>query len=153
MTFASLPARAAIAIILPVLLLSQAASDPWTASEILEPAALARTIGQPHPPLVISVAFPVLYRNKHILHALDAGAGSSPEGIAALKRLVAHTPKGAEIVIYCGCCPMTKCPNVRPAYRALKDLGFERIGVLDIPVNMHTDWYAKDYPSELGERR
>lgn len=109
-----------------------------------------RSFEAPAPPLVISVAFPVLYRNKHILHAINAGAASKPEGIAELKQLVAHTPASAQIVIYCGCCPMVKCPNVRPAYRALKDLGFQHVRVLNIPANMHTDWYYRNYPSEPG---
>jgi hypothetical protein len=45
---------------------------------------------------------------------------------------------------------MEKCPNIRPAYRALKELGFTRVRVLNIPTNMHTDWYTKNYPSETG---
>ena len=45
---------------------------------------------------------------------------------------------------------MVKCPNVRPAYRTLKELGFTHIRVLNIATNMHADWYSKDYPSELG---
>jgi hypothetical protein len=101
-------------------------------------------------PITISVAFPVLYRSRHITGALDAGAGSKPEGIEALKKLVSGAPKDADIVIYCGCCPMDKCPNVRPAYRALKQMGYSRVRVLNIPTNMTTDWYSKNYPSEQG---
>jgi hypothetical protein len=63
---------------------------------------------------------------------------------------VADLPKDADIVVYCGCCPMVKCPNIRPAYRTLKELGFTHIRVLDVPTNMHDDWYAKNYPSEDG---
>jgi len=102
------------------------------------------------PPVIISVAFPVLYRSKHILHAVAGGPGSAPEGLEALRQAVAKLPKSADIVIYCGCCPMVKCPNIRPAFTTLKDLGFTRIRVLDIPTNMHTDWYEKNYPSEAG---
>jgi hypothetical protein len=65
-----------------------------------------------------------------------------------LKRASANVPKNADIVIYCGCCPMDKCPNVRPAYRALKELGFTNVRVLSLPTNIHTDWDSKDYPSE-----
>ena len=43
---------------------------------------------------------------------------------------------------------MVKCPNIRPAYRALKAMGFTHIRVLDIQSNMHTDWYTKNYPSD-----
>jgi hypothetical protein len=45
---------------------------------------------------------------------------------------------------------MVKCPNMRPAYRALKEMGFTHIRILDIPTNMNTDWYTKNYPSEEG---
>jgi hypothetical protein len=100
--------------------------------------------------VVLCVAFGALYRGKHILHAIDAGTGSKPEGIEALKRAVANVAKDADLVVYCGCCPMAKCPNVRPAYRTLKEMGYTRVRVLNIPTNMHADWYTKNYPSEPG---
>jgi hypothetical protein len=130
--------------------LCQEAADPWPKTAVVEPAALAPTLETGKPPTVISVAFPVLYRAKHIVHAIEAGPGSKPEGIEALKKAVAALPKDADIVLYCGCCPMVKCPNIRPAYRTLKELGFTHVRVLDIATNMHTDWYSKDYPSENG---
>jgi hypothetical protein len=43
---------------------------------------------------------------------------------------------------------MEKCPNLRPAYQALKKLGFTQIRVLDLPTNFHTDWAEKGYPVE-----
>lgn len=128
----------------------QETSDPWLKTEIVEPAALAQAIQSGKPPLVFSVAFTVLYKGKHILHAIDAGPGSKPEGIELLKKGVTGVPKDADIVIYCGCCPMVKCPNIRPAYRTLKELGYTHVRVLNIPTNMHTDWFSKDYPSEAG---
>lgn len=140
--------RPVFALLLAALCLAQTQTDPWMPSEIMEPAALAKALQGPHPPLILSVAFPVLYRNRHILHAIDANAASKPEGIDTLKKLVANMPKDSDLVIYCGCCPMTKCPNVRPAFRTLKGLGFTHVRVVDIPTNMHEDWYSKDYPSE-----
>lgn len=136
--------------LLATLCLSQDAADPWSKSELLQPAALAQEIRAAKPPQVLCVAFPVLYRSRHILHAVDAGQGSKPEGLEALKKAVAALPKDADLVIYCGCCPMAKCPNIRPAYRTLKEMGFSHIRVLNIPTNMHADWYSKDYPSEAG---
>ena len=82
------------------------------------------------------------------MHAINAGPTSKPEGIEALKTAVAKLPKDADLVIYCGCCPMVKCPNIRPAYRTLKELGFKHLRVLSLPTNLHTDWVSKDYPSE-----
>ena len=136
--------------LLGTLCLSQNAADPWPKSDLMEPAALAQEIRSAAPPQVLCVAFPVLYRSRHILHAVDAGPGAKPEGLEALKKAAAALPKNADIVIYCGCCPMVKCPNIRPAYRTLREMGFTHIRVLDIPTNMHTDWYSKNYPTEEG---
>jgi thiosulfate/3-mercaptopyruvate sulfurtransferase len=132
------------------LCLCQDTADPWPKAAVIEPAALAQILEAGNPPVVISVAFPTLYRAKHIVHAVDAGPTSKPDGIEALKKAVRNLQRDADIVIYCGCCPMEKCPNVRPAYRTLKELGFTHVRVLDIATNMHTDWYSKDYPSENG---
>jgi len=126
----------------------QETSDPWALGELLQPAALAQTLQSGKAPIILSVAFPVLYRGRHIEHAINAGPASKPEGIDALKKAVAGLAKDADIVIYCGCCPMVKCPNIRPAYRTLKELGFTRVRVLSLPTNLHTDWVSKDYPSE-----
>jgi thiosulfate/3-mercaptopyruvate sulfurtransferase len=133
------------------LCLCQDAADPWPKPDLLVPAALAHEMQSAKPPTIVCVAFPVLYRSKRILHAVGAGPGSKPEGIESLKQAVSGLAKDADIVIYCGCCPMDRCPNIRPAYRALKELGFTRVRVLDIPTNMHTDWYTKNYPSEPGD--
>ena len=141
-----------IALLVGVLCFSQQVPDPWPKSALLEPATLASVLqsSAAKPPVILCVAFPVLYKSKHIQHAIFAGQGSKPEGIEELKKAVSALPKDSDLVLYCGCCPMNKCPNLRPAYRALKELGFTRVRVLDIPTNMHTDWYTKNYPSEAG---
>jgi hypothetical protein len=77
-----------------------------------------------------------------------AGPGNKPEGLQELRALVAGLPKNADLVLYCGCCPMDRCPNIRPAYQTLKDLGFTRIRIVSMPVNFHTDWFSKGYPVE-----
>lgn len=122
--------------------------DPWSPGELVQPAELAKAIESGHAPIILSAAFPVLYRGKHIVHAINAGPTSKPEGIEALKSAVANLPKDADLVIYCGCCPMVKCPNIRPAYRTLKELGFTRVRVLALETNLHADWVAKGYPAE-----
>lgn len=124
-------------------------SDPRSKSELIEPADFVKRLsGQKEPLHTICVSFPVLYRQKHIPHAQFAGPANKPEGVAALRRAVQALPRNEEIVIYCGCCPMKNCPNLRPAYRLLKELGFERLGLLDLPTNFRTDWVAKGYPVE-----
>jgi len=130
---------------------SQQPAGPWPQSAILAPADLAKTLRDSgKKPAVICVAFPVLYRSKHIAGAVYAGPGNQPEGIEALKKAVAGMPKDSDLVLYCGCCPMDRCPNIRPAWSALKELGFTHVRVLNVPTNMSADWYQKDYPSEAG---
>ncbi|HTQ56106.1 MAG TPA: hypothetical protein VMI94_16675 [Bryobacteraceae bacterium] len=136
--------------ILAAICLAQEAADPWSKAELMEPAALVQELHSAKPPVILCTAFTVLYRSKRIPHAIEAGPGGKPEGIALLKKAVANLPKDSDIVLYCGCCPMTRCPNIRPAYRALRELGFEHIRVLNIPTNMHEDWFSKGYPAETG---
>lgn len=132
------------------LCLCQQGPDPWPATAWMDPAALATILKSPDAkqPHVICVAFSVLYKTKHIEHATFAGPGSKGEGIEALKQAVAGLDKNADIVLYCGCCPMDHCPNLRPAFRALAALGYSKVRVLNIPTNMHTDWSSKGYPTE-----
>ena len=133
---------------LAAICLAQEAGDPWTKGELMEPAALAAEVRSAKPPVILCTAFSVLYRSKRIPHALEAGPGSKPEGIALLRKAVADLPKDADMVLYCGCCPMARCPNLRPAYRVLREMGFRHVRVLNIPTNMHEDWFGKGYPSE-----
>ncbi|HEX4229440.1 MAG TPA: rhodanese-like domain-containing protein [Bryobacteraceae bacterium] len=124
-------------------------TDPWTPSELIQPAQLAEILkthsGQPH---IVCVAFPVLYRTRHIAGAQFAGPTGKPEGIASLKQAAAQLPKNADIVLYCGCCPMVRCPNIRPAYRTLKELAYTRVRVLSLPDDFRRDWEDKGYPVE-----
>jgi len=124
------------------------AAEPWSASEIVHPADLAKQIESGSAPPIVCVAFPFLYRQRHIRGAKYAGPGNKPEGIKALETFAASLDKSKQLVLYCGCCPMADCPNIRPAYETLKRLGFKAIRVLDVPTNMHTDWVTKGYPVE-----
>jgi thiosulfate/3-mercaptopyruvate sulfurtransferase len=119
--------------------------DPWTASDVVQPEALAGRVGQP---LIVHVGFPVLYRGAHIKGSVYAGPGSKPAGIDELKRVLAKEPRGREIVLYCGCCPWDKCPNVRPSFTAVREMGFTKVRVLIIPENLAKDWVDKGYPTE-----
>jgi thiosulfate/3-mercaptopyruvate sulfurtransferase len=122
-----------------------AAGDPWTENDLVRPEVVAKDI---RTPLLLHVGFDVLYRASRISGSVYAGPGSKPEGIALLKEAVKAQPKDREIVIYCGCCPMEKCPNIRPAFAALHDMGFTRVKVMAIPENLKADWTDKGYPIE-----
>jgi len=121
------------------------AADPWTDRDVVAPEALAKDLKSP---LVIHVGFDVLYRAAHIAGTPYAGPASKPEGIAELKKAVEGQPHDRDIVLYCGCCPMEKCPNLRPAFVALHEMGFTRVRVLSIPANLKADWIDKGYPTD-----
>ncbi|HEV2386381.1 MAG TPA: rhodanese-like domain-containing protein [Candidatus Acidoferrales bacterium] len=114
----------------------------------VEPKDLAKGVEGPkaRAPVIVQVGFEVLYRSGHIPGAIYAGPASRPEGLAALRRAVAAIPRDREVVIYCGCCPMDKCPNIRPAYHALHQMGFRRLEVLDLPDDFAHDWAVKHLP-------
>jgi thiosulfate/3-mercaptopyruvate sulfurtransferase len=102
-------------------------------------------------PEVLQVGFAVLYRSKHIPGSVYAGPASKAEGLDALKAAVANLPRDREIVIYCGCCPWDKCPNVKPALESLRQMGFAHVKALVIPTNFAADWIDHGYPVEQGE--
>jgi len=99
-------------------------------------------------PAIFQVGPNVLYRSKHIPGAVYAGPGSKAEGIDLLKAAVANLPKSREIVIYCGCCPWDRCPNIKPALAALKEMGFTNVKALYLETNFATNWIDQKYPVE-----
>ncbi len=120
-------------------------ADTWTSRDVVAPEQLAKNLKSP---LLIHVGFPVLYRSTHIPGSVYAGPGSTAQGVDALKKAVAGQPKDRDIVLYCGCCPMEKCPNIRPAFAALHEMGFTKVRVLSLPTNLKTDWIDKGYPTD-----
>jgi len=102
-------------------------------------------------PLVIQVGFRVLYVQAHIPGSEYTGPASSAEGIRQLRKRVEALPRTQSIVLYCGCCPWDKCPNVNPAYNELRAMGFTNVRVLYIADNFGKDWVDKGYPVAKGE--
>ena len=127
-----------------------AAVDPWTPRQTIQSEALAKDLASPE---ILMVGPRILYNGAHIIGAAYAGPAGTAEGLDILTKAVARIPKDRAVVIYCGCCPMDKCPNVRPAFQKLKELGYQSVKVLIIPTNLHDDWIAKGYPVEKGDIR
>ena len=133
---------------------ADAQSDPWTAAETVTPADLAKELSDSDPakrPVVACVGFKFLYDGGHVPGASFHGPASKPDGLADLKAWAQTLPKSSNVVIYCGCCPMVRCPNLRPAFAALHDEGFARLRVLLLPTNFGTDWAGKGYPVEKNK--
>jgi thiosulfate/3-mercaptopyruvate sulfurtransferase len=122
------------------------------AGDSVEPEEMARWLSASNRPRpsIIYVGFPSLYNGAHLTGAILAGPASKPDGIEQLKQVVRNMPHSHPVVIYCGCCPFDKCPNIHPAYNALQDLGFSNVKVVVIKTNLHTDWVSKGYPTTKG---
>ncbi len=128
-----------------VLTASLLAGDVWQSKDLVQPKDVAADIRSP---LLLYVGFPVLFRAAHIPGSVYAGPGSKAEGIEMLKKAVEGQPKNRAIIVYCGCCPWEKCPNMRPAFTALREMGYTNLKAMAIPENLKTDWTDKDYPIE-----
>jgi thiosulfate/3-mercaptopyruvate sulfurtransferase len=125
-------------------LLAFSLSEPWTNSQLMAPADLAAKLRHPetNKTLVYSVGPGALIRG-----SVDMGPAHVKENLDKLKQALEKLPKNADIVIYCGCCPFDKCPNIRPAFSLLVEMKFTNAHLLNIEHNIHTDWVAKGYPS------
>jgi thiosulfate/3-mercaptopyruvate sulfurtransferase len=122
------------------------------AADLIQPADLAAALQSEakQKPLILQVGFRTLYDQSHIPGSEYAGPGRDGEGLNLLKERVAKMSKDSGIVLYCGCCPWTRCPNVAQAYDTLHQLGFKNLKVLYIPNNFGADWVDKGYPATKG---
>ena len=128
------------------------ADDAIPAKHLMLPEELVPLLGKTgaDKPLVLQVGPHVFYAEAHPPGAEYAGAGNSESGLQALRDRVKSLPHDRFVVLYCGCCPWKKCPNVHPAYQQLASLGFHNVKVLYIADNFGKDWVAKGYPVEKG---
>lgn len=127
---------------------------PWKQSETIDAATLAKIVTDPkaaHPPIIVCVGFHTLYDGAHVRGASFHGAASTPQGVDDLKQWAKNLPLTSNLVIYCGCCPLAHCPNVRPALTALRDMGFTHLQVLILPHDFATDWVQPGYPNAKGK--
>ncbi len=122
-------------------------------AQLMQPAELVKLLnaGGSERPVVFQVGSYVMFQQAHIPNSGFAGPGSQPNGLMLLTKLTGPLKKNQPIVIYCGCCPWGRCPNIGPAYKQLRDLGFTNVKALYIANNFGDDWVAKGYPVERGE--
>ncbi len=117
---------------------------------LLQPAELVPMLSSAAKPLVLQTGSHVLFAEAHIPGAEYAGPAGTSAGIDALRARVDGLSKDSLIVIYCGCCPWVRCPNIKPAYQQLRKLGFTNVKALYIADNFGTDWANKGYPVAKG---
>ncbi|MGH3056298.1 MAG: rhodanese-like domain-containing protein [Gaiellaceae bacterium] len=123
-----------------------------TTSDTIQPGELAKVLADSSAahPMLIHVGFDPLYRSGHIPGSAYAGAGSKPGGLASLKDILKTVPASEPIVLYCGCCPWTDCPNVRPAFQTALASGHSNVHVLFIQKTLEHDWTEPGYPTAKG---
>jgi thiosulfate/3-mercaptopyruvate sulfurtransferase len=144
----------------PVLLSNQSAganqekiADPWTNAQVLLAPELVSELGNAkggNAPTIIYVGFRTLFEGGHVPNASFHGTASKEEGLAELKKWISTLPRSTNLVIYCGCCPFDRCPNIRPAYTALHEMGFTHLRVLVLPTSFAADWVEKGYSMQKG---
>lgn len=121
-------------------------------AQLIYPEELVKTLKTPkgEKPLILQIGPRVLYDQAHIPGSEYIAAGSSEAGKQQLRKRVQSLPHGKFIVLYCGCCPWSHCPNVAPAYQQLNAMGFTNVKALYIANNFGADWVDKGYPVAKG---
>lgn len=122
-------------------------------SQLIQPEELVKILQSPksEKPLLIQVGSHVLYQEAHIPGSEYIGPAASEGGLQQLRKRVETLPKNRFIVLYCGCCPWSHCPNLKPAADALHALGFTNVKVLYLTNNFGADWVDKGYPVAKGD--
>jgi rhodanese-related sulfurtransferase len=122
-------------------------------SHLINPDGLVKILqsSKGEKPLLIHVGSHVLYAQAHIPNSEYIGPASDAAALQRLRARVESLPRNKFIIIYCGCCPWTHCPNMKPADDALHAMGFTNVKSLYIANNFGTDWVDKGYPVAKGE--
>ena len=148
--------RTKLALISLLLLISTALAfqaSQISTSHIINPDELVKILqsSKGEKPLLMHVGSHVLYTQAHIPGSEYIGPASDQAALQRLRARLESLPRNKFIVIYCGCCPWTHCPNMKPADDALHAMGFTNVKSLYIGNNFGTDWVDKGYPVAKGE--
>ncbi len=124
-----------------------------SSSQLINPEELVKILqaAKGEKPLVIQVGSHVLYQQAHIPGSEYIGPASREIGLLQLRKRVEPLPRNKFIVLYCGCCPWSQCPNVKPAGDALRTMGFTNVKVLYISNNFGANWVDKGYSVAQGD--
>jgi hypothetical protein len=117
--------------------------EPWTQSQLLDPVDLAKTLND------AKAAQPFIFcigPSSVIKGSIYIGPTKDQKNLDTFKTQLDKLPKDANIVIYCGCCPFDRCPNVRPAFELLNKMEFRNQKLLNLSHNVKADWIDKGYP-------
>jgi thiosulfate/3-mercaptopyruvate sulfurtransferase len=132
---------------------ASASAESLPQSALVEPQDLEKTLQSSTgaKPLILQIGFDVLYRQGHIPGSEYAGPGSKEDGLQGLRKRLESVPRDKFIVLYCGCCPWDHCPNVKPAYDAVREMGFRNVRVMHVDQNFGTNWINQGFPVAKGQ--
>lgn len=118
-------------------------TDPWSSKQLMDTKVLADRLKQNKmkSTVVVNIGPDAIIKN-----SFNAGPGQDDASIKKMKTYLNKVSKDKEVVLYCGCCPFIKCPNIRPAFKTVTNLGFKNVKLLNIPQNIKVDWIDKGYP-------
>ncbi|MFN6943490.1 MAG: hypothetical protein ACK4ND_00975 [Cytophagaceae bacterium] len=118
-------------------------NNPWNASQVIQPEELAELLDGPasKQPVILNMGTMPPIKNAKMI-----GIGNSTHGMNKLKEYSSKIDKSKTVVVYCGCCTMDNCPNIRQPMEYLISQGFINAKVLNIKTDLSTDWTNKGYP-------
>ena len=122
---------------------SQKSNEPWTKQQLMEPADLAKILNNQKAaqPVVFCIGPQAVIKN-----SIYIGSTRDKNNLNTLKQKLEKLPKNSNIIIYCGCCPFDRCPNIRPAFDLLNEMQFKNQKLLNLTRNIKVDWIDKGYP-------
>lgn len=118
-------------------------TEPWKENQLMKTEELASRISlsQTENLLIVSIGPDAVIKG-----SVDMGPAQNKSNLDNLRKYLEGVSRDKEVVIYCGCCPFSRCPNIRPAFSLLKEMGFKDPKLVDIPQNIRVDWLSKKYP-------
>ncbi len=141
-----------VALVLACVSLPLHAAETHDKAQLIQPEELVKILqSKGEKPVILMIGFKVLYAQAHIPGAELMGPASEERGLAQLRERAKSLSKKRSIVLYCGCCPWTHCPNIDPALKYLRDQGFTNVKALYLANNFGQDWMNKGYPVEKGQ--
>jgi hypothetical protein len=128
-------------------------AGPIPGVDLIQAEELAKllTASTAERPLLIQVGSHVLYEEAHIPGSEYIGPAAGAAGLARLRQRLQPVTRKKLIVLYCGCCPWSHCPNIKPAWDMARSMGFSKIKALYIADNFGADWLDKGYPVAKGD--
>ncbi|MGA3012784.1 MAG: hypothetical protein ABSD71_01990 [Bacteroidales bacterium] len=122
---------------------AQNSSKPWTDAQLQDPEELANILRNPkvQQPLIFNIG-PM----ENIKGATNIGPTKDKSNLDKLRQALLKVPKDRAIIIYCGCCPIRVCPNIRPAFELLNEMKFTKAKLLNLQHNLKSNWIDERFP-------